>query len=168
VVKQIKKKNDFGLVAWIFLGLIVVVILFFALRGIPENKSMPDNKGTLAIHIHPKLFITINGKPYPIPRNIGVTIGNVIDTQLSGMDMSPVHTHEDASQGIIHVESLVRRDFTLGYFFRVWGKTFNSQCIFDYCSGNGKVLKMFVDGKESNEFENHVFKDGEKIEIIYG
>ncbi len=31
--------------------------------------------------------------------------------------------------GIVHVESTVVRDYTLGEFFKIWGKTFNTDCI---------------------------------------
>ena len=55
---------------------------------------------------------------------------------------------------------------TLGYFFKVWGKTFNKDCIFDYCTDKG-TLKMFVNGKENFDFENYFMHDKDEILIEY-
>lgn len=42
--------------------------------------------------------------------------------------MRPLHTHDTSGQ--IHVEPIVARDITIGDFFLVWGKVFNSSGIF--------------------------------------
>lgn len=65
-----------------------------------------------AEHYHPHLSITIDGKPVPVPPNIGVdpTTGA----------MSAVHTHE--GDGTIHIEAhTVGEKFTLGQLFTQWG-----------------------------------------------
>ncbi len=108
----------------------------------------------LALHIHSNLRITINNGAQLIPANIGI-LPNI---------MRPIHTH-DAS-GELHIEGLCRRDFTLGEFFKIWGREFNSQCIFDNCIDNGE-LKMLVNGQENQEFENLILRDGQNILIEY-
>lgn len=40
---------------------------------------------------------------------------------------NPIHTHDDT--GIIHIESPVKRDFTLADFFAVWNKPFSKDQI---------------------------------------
>ena len=50
---------------------------------------------------------------------------------------------------------------------------FNEECITleskeKFCNEGNKKLKFFVNGKESNEFENYVFNDLDKILISYG
>ena len=115
-----------------------------------------DHTETL-LHIHSDLKIIINGKQEIIPVNIGIE-GNI---------MRAVHTH-DAS-GKIHIEPPCVRDLTLGDFFIIWNKEFNSQCIFDSCISDSTnvTLNMFVNGKESDEFENLILKDDQEIVIEY-
>jgi len=60
----------------------------------------------------------------------------------------------------------------LRIFFKSVGMDFNNECITlenkeKFCNSN-KKLKFFVNGKESNEFENYVFNDLDKILISYG
>ena len=120
------------------------------------------------VHLHPQLMIEINGEQVPIPASIGISIGRVADTQISGMRMSPIHTHD--SSGTLHLEmenpSLKPEVFSLGYFFYIWEKRFDKDCLFEYCTNQGN-LKMFVDGKENDEFQNYVFQGNETILINY-
>lgn len=120
------------------------------------------------LHWHPRVSILINGERQYIPKNIGITIGKVMDTEVSGMQMSPMHTHED--DGTIHMEQMRPTDRTLrlGYLFEVWDKRFDSNCIFEYCNDRNKVVKMFVNGKPNFEFDNYVPRDKDEISIVYG
>lgn len=117
------------------------------------------------LHWHPKLFIMINGEKQYIPKNIGITIGKIIDIEASGMRMSPMHTHED--DGTIHMEQIKPTDRTLrlGYLFEVWDRRFDSDCIFEYCNDGNRTVKMFVNGQPNFEFDNYRPKD--KISIVY-
>lgn len=61
----------------------------------------------------------------------------------------------------------------LWIFFKSVGIDFNKDCITlenkeNYCNEDNKKLKLFVNGKENNEFENYVFEDLDKILISYG
>ena len=61
----------------------------------------------------------------------------------------------------------------LWIFFNSIGMDFNKDCITlenkeKFCKDSNKKLKFFVNGKESNEFENYVFNDLDKILISYG
>ncbi len=61
----------------------------------------------------------------------------------------------------------------LWIFFRSVGMNFNKDCINlenkeKFCNDGKKKLKFFVNGKESNEFENYAFNDLDKILISYG
>ncbi|MDP3766309.1 MAG: hypothetical protein Q8R04_07390 [Nanoarchaeota archaeon] len=58
-------------------------------------------------------------------------------------------------------------------FFKSVGMAFNKDCITlenkeKFCNDSNKMLKFFVNGKESNEFENYVFNDFDKILVSYG
>jgi len=148
-----------------------LLIVLVACQQQSEPKILLTNEAVASIpkgsvHWHPQLEIKIDGKQIPIPTGIGVKDGRVVDAHLSGMKMSPTHTHE--SDGTIHLEnnnpSSKPETVTLGYFFYVWDKQFNSTCIFEYCIG---TLKMTVNDKESSEFERYVMRDKDKIIIEY-
>ena len=109
----------------------------------------------VVLHIHPMLTITINGEDIAIPSHIGLENGI----------MRPLHTHDDT--GEIHVESSCVRDYTLGDFFDVWGETFTSSCIMDYCTDETHTLTVYVNGVESAQYEDLTLKDKDNIQIVY-
>lgn len=124
------------------------------------NNNRPGDSEVISkrgLHWHPELSIEIKSQKQEIPANIGI-----------GLVHNPIHTHDDS--GTIHLEfdGLVKKDsILLNQFFKVWGKQFNSQCIFEYCNGPNGSVNMFVNGKENSEFDNYQMRDGDKIEIIY-
>ena len=61
-------------------------------------------------HIHTHLTIFINGAARQLPAGIGIP----------GSCLYWLHTHQ--ADGVIHIESPVRRTFTLGEFFDEWGQ----------------------------------------------
>ena len=155
----------------IYLTIVVIVIIGFAFIFI-KKPSQPDNAFEVPkkpIHWHPKLKIIIKGEEQFIPPNIGINIGNNIDNQVSGMRMSPTHTHE--SDGTIHLENnkpwIKPETLTLGYFFNVWGKNFNNSCIFEYCDNENSKLTMNVNDQPNFEFERYVMHDKDEIIIEY-
>ena len=106
-------------------------------------------------HIHPNVQIVINGKTETLPANIGVRPDC----------MSSLHTHD--TTGKVHVESPEKRDFTLADFFAVWGKTYNRDQILDFKADDRYVIRETVNGKEIQEYENTVLRDGDQIVISY-
>ncbi len=162
---------------WAIFIIIVGLIVWGVMVLIPESNvkelNVDINRNSVnipsgAVHWHPGLTIKIDGETIPIPTNIGLSVGKVVDTSLSGMRMSPTHTHE--TDGTIHLEnnnpSKKPESLTLGYFFYVWDKQFSSTCIFEYCTDKGE-LKMYVNGVENNEFENYIMQDKDEILIEY-
>jgi hypothetical protein len=75
-------------------------------------------------HIHAHLTIFVNGSARQVPAGIGIPGaraedapgGPFVDT---GNCFYWLHTH--AADGVIHIESPVRRAYTLGEFFDEWG-----------------------------------------------
>lgn len=134
-----------------------------------ERSDRRSLEGCEPIHWHPKLKIMINGADQPVPSDIGIITGQIIDTDISGMRMSPTHTHSD--DGIIHMENNCPQkkpeSYTLGYFFQVWEKRFDRNCILDHCADATHRLRMLVNGKENNDFAAYRMQDGDEIEIIY-
>lgn len=114
---------------------------------IPETEIVARN----GLHWHPTLSIYVKGVKQELPANLGMT----------GSSMAPVHTHDDAAQGIIHLEfqgRVLKNQITLGQFFKSWGKDIRSF---------GSGLTMTVNGKENTEYENYVMQDKDAIELRY-
>lgn len=82
------------------------------------------------IHWHPELSIVVQGEKQIIPADIGIGRRySALPSFDSRMGMTAIHTHDDASQGIIHLEfnGVVRRqDITLGQFLEIWGRDIDS------------------------------------------
>lgn len=142
---------------------IIILIIVLVLLGIgwyfSKSAGPADNVVTRnGLHWHSVLSIDILGESQVIPAGLG----------LERLPHNPMHTHDRDS--VIHMEyaGLVRNtDLQVGKFFKVWGKTFDQNCIFDNCSGPDGQLKMLVNGKENLEFENYIMRDNDKIEIIF-
>ncbi len=115
----------------------------------------------IIFHIHPKLSLMMDNKSMTVPSDIGIDSSLWSDHSLDkygmqampemGMSgMAPLHTHDDS--GIIHIESSINRNYTLGEFFKTWGLDLEN-----------KIVKATVDEKPITDFKNIALKDGEKI-----
>ena len=129
---------------------------YVAAAGLPYAEEM------LKIHYHAHLDVIIDGKPMPVPPYLGfVASGNKV------LGLAPLHTH-DAS-GIIHIENDVPATFVLGQVFTEWGVRFTSTCLGASCTGGGKQLAVFVDGKrQSGDPTRIVLTKHEEIAVVYG
>ena len=76
-------------------------------------------------HIHAHLTIFINSAPRQIPAGIGIP-GAQSQTTASGAFIGGGRClywlHTNAADGTVHIESPIRRTFTLGEFFDEWGQ----------------------------------------------
>lgn len=154
------------------MGVVVVtmVVLFIGFIVYTGNKShdydaMSSRQLALrclategeAMHIHSHLSIMINKQLVSVPTHIGVnTNKNCIDA---------VHTHD--GDGLIHVESPAKKDFTLGDFFAVWDKPFSQAQILESKVNAEYGLKLYIDGKESSNFDSTILKDHQELFIDY-
>jgi hypothetical protein len=99
--------------------------------GAPAAGRTVDGIGSapleqLALHVHVHLTVFDEGAQRQIPYGIG--IAPPLQVQMTahgpfvagGARFAWLHTH--AADGIIHAESPVRRSYTLGDFFAVWGQ----------------------------------------------
>jgi hypothetical protein len=109
------------------------------------------------LHIHQHLDIYVNGKHEGVPANIGI---------YDGQFLTELHTH-DAS-GLMHVESPVAKNFTLGEFFGVWGVRLNADCVGGYCQ-EVTPWKVYVDGQEyTGNPAELVLKSHQEIAFVIG
>ena len=98
---------------------------------VPNDEVLAECiQGEVAVHIHVRLIITLEGRYITIPPGVGITPDCT----------HALHTHNDS--GVIHIEHPERVGFTLGDFFLVgrrWGD-------FDPLAGR-QVVRVSVNGK---------------------
>ena len=113
-------------------------------------------------HVHADFKVYINEKPL-----------NFADSRYymksSFLHLDDNQNKEDAS-GVLHMHAT---GVPLWVFFKSIGMDFDKNCITlenkeKLCNNGNKKLKFYVNGKESNEFENYVFNNLDKILISYG
>ena len=97
-------------------------------------------------HIHTHLTIFVDGVAKQVPAGIGIPGAQSQNTAqgpfvASGTCFYWLHTH--AADGIVHIESPVKRAFTLGQFFDEWGQPLSPSTV---GPANGTVVTI-VDGK---------------------
>ena len=93
------------------------------------------------IHIHQHLDVRVDGRAVTVPAGLGLGVGSDHKVHF----LSPVHTHD--VDGIVHVESPMQRDFTLGDVFDIWGLRFSASCLGSYCSRSDARVRVFVNGR---------------------
>jgi hypothetical protein len=81
---------------------------------------------SVLFHIHAHLTIFVDGVPRQVPAGIGIAPPLQVEETPVGAFVAGatcfmwLHTH--SADGIIHTESPVKRIYTLGNFFDVWGQ----------------------------------------------
>lgn len=134
--------------------------------AVPSDSELTNNlkaahldvlstEGTVE-HIHQHLDITVNEQAVAVPADVGIG-SNFI---------SPLHTHD--STGVIHVESPVLKNFTLGQFFTEWGVEFSDTCLATYCADQTHTLIVAVNGTPITDVYNYVLRAHDEIEVWYG
>lgn len=161
--------SKLGFGSWVGIFVLVVIALLLwqnAGKGEENNDryaAMTSREAALICttdmateyHIHPELKIFINGAETPLPPNIGIKPGC----------MNSIHTHDGG--GVIHVESPVEKQFTLGDFFAVWQEDFSRTKILDAEVTEKTELVVTVNGEPVDTYENTVLRDKDKIVITY-
>jgi hypothetical protein len=110
-------------------------------------------------HIHVHLDVIVDGQAIPVPANIG------IDVARGGI--SPLHTH-DAS-GVIHIESPVKRQFSLGEFFTEWGVSLSADNIGGLRATDGKTVRAYVNGKpHTGDPAAIMFNQHDEVALVFG
>lgn len=117
--------------------------------------SCVNHGGVSAMHDHTVLRVIVNGKERTTPKDIGI----------DGGCMRPLHTHDIS--GTIHIESPVRREFTLDQFFTVWKQPFSREQILDMKVDDTHEIIMSVNGTSIETFGETVLRDRETITIEY-
>jgi len=113
----------------------------------------------LVEHIHAHLDMLDDGRPAQVPANIGI--------DRSRGTISPLHTHD--ATGVIHIESPVRRQFSLGEFFTEWGLGLSADNIGALRATDGRTVRAYVNGTERTGNPAAItFGARDEIALIYG
>jgi hypothetical protein len=113
----------------------------------------------LAFHIHMLLQVYVDGKAVPVPQGVGIDEVQKFITVL--------HTHD--TSGIIHVESPIQKNYTLGQFFDVWGVPFSSSTLGAYANAGDKQIRVFLNGQPYNaDPTGLILKQHEDIVVTFG
>jgi hypothetical protein len=96
-----------------------------ATAGQPVDGISCQTSEQTLFHIHTHLTIFVDGRQRQVPAGIGIPGAVAAQTKAgpfvdSGSCFYWLHTH--AADGIIHIESPVKRTYTLGEFFDEWGQ----------------------------------------------
>jgi hypothetical protein len=167
VVRQKKIKR------FIVIGLIIAVVIGIGL-AVASSKFLSGSDAAaltvdgiqcnaaeqLVFHNHAHIDIFIDGQPYSIPSQVGILPGKCIYW---------LHTHDDS--GIIHIESPVTRNFTLGQFFDIWKKKFSNTQIFDNIANGTNAMSVYVNGnkiKADASYRNINLNEHDEIAIVFG
>lgn len=162
--KKIKRLVMIGVIVAAAVGIGLAIASSKALSGAGVSASAIDgiqcnNVEQLVSHIHAHLDIFINGQPYTIPSQIGIT----------DKCFYWLHTHDES--GVIHIESPVAKDYTIGQFFNIWNKKFSNTQILDNIVNGKNTLNVYVNGNKVNAAVNYrdiKLKAHDEIAIVYG
>jgi hypothetical protein len=146
------------------IGIGYAVVSSKALSGssaaaLPIDGIQCNNVEQLVFHNHAHLDIFINGQPYKVPSQIGIT----------GRCFYWLHTHDES--GVIHIESPVVKNYTLGQFFDIWNRTSSNNQIFGDIANGKNTPTAYVNGKKVSPGVNYKdikLNQHDEIAIVYG
>jgi len=125
-----------------------------------RNAGLPmlSSEGNVE-HIHVHLDALNDGQPVPVPANIGIDIARGA--------ISPLHTHDDT--GVVHIESPVKRQFSLGEFFSEWGVSLSANNIGGLRATGDKRVRVYVNGQpRAGDPAAIMFNQHDEIALLYG
>ncbi len=146
---------------------------------------VPDTHETLQHHVHAHLDVFVDGVHQTVPAGIGIDIDDpavthsvsiIGQSSYGGISVpcdapciSPLHTHD--TSGILHTESAVAVDNTLGQFFVEWGVALDGRCVGEYCSPEWPIA-VYVDGAavptDAASLDAIALVDRRQIAIVIG
>jgi hypothetical protein len=121
-----------------------------------------DVREQFLFHIHTHVDIFVNGKHIYIPPQIGIVPGKCIYW---------MHTHDGT--GVIHIESPIKRDFTIGQFFDLWKSKLNDPKVFDNTFNRKDVPppSVYINGSKVPNTINYrdvKITPHQEIAVVYG
>jgi hypothetical protein len=132
----------------------------------PEKEKLPQRIRLLGLppvgkekfHEHAQLRIYVDGLLVKAPTNMGLDYKRRV--------FSPIHTH--VPSGVLHFESDKPFKRTLGDVFAIWGVTFGPEQLGSLKNGDGRELRVYVDGKQISDPASYEIKKDDNIVIAFG
>lgn len=119
------------------MALLTIFLLAQAFFGsLPIDGIRCDRQEGAVEHIHASLQLYDRGHAVTVPADIGIS--------QSANCLYWIHTHD--TSGIIHIESPVKRRFTLGEVFDIWGPDLTWTKAGSMSAPHGRRLSIWVDG----------------------
>ncbi|MGC1380845.1 MAG: hypothetical protein WA814_07450 [Candidatus Baltobacteraceae bacterium] len=142
------------------LNLLAILVAQSFFGGLPIDGIQCDRVEGAAEHVHASLQLFSHGKPVAVPSGIGIPQGAVC--------LYWLHTHDGS--GVIHIESPVKRPFTLGQFFDIWGPDLSWTRAASVTAPRGQRLSVWIDGNpwHGGDPRAIVLRDHETIVIQNG
>jgi hypothetical protein len=110
-------------------------------------------------HIHAHVDVIVNGQPVVVPAGIGID-------EVSGQ-LSPLHTHD--TSGVIHIESPVTANFSLGQLFTEWQVSLSADHVGSLKAVAGHVLQAYVNGqRHQGDPAGILLHAHDEIALVYG
>ena len=127
--------------------MVITVIGYIGHEELGKAQSDDMNMNPIIMHIHPQFSLIINNTSSAVPAQIGIdpplwkdhSLDNYGMQSMPTMNMSamaPLHTHDNS--GIVHGESTVNRNYTLGEFLNIWGMDLSDKTV--QITGNSKPV----------------------------
>ena len=108
-------------------------------------------------HVHSHLDLFVDGQRQEIPAQIGILS--------SPSCLFWLHTH--SADGVIHVESPTKKEFTLGQFLDIWSQTHaGSKPLFDAVAN--KTVTAYVNGTQVQDYRSIQLESRKQIVLAYG
>ncbi|MBI1972607.1 hypothetical protein HYS50_01225 [Candidatus Woesearchaeota archaeon] len=133
-----------------------------------------DSKSTIGVldstHIHADWKIYINGKALDLSDKAHMERMKMNAPVSSFIHVDSGNKSPEKTGDVLHMHAT---GVPLWIFFESLRMKFDKNCLVletgeKFCSNEQKTLKFYVNGIPNEEWENYVFKDGEKILISYG
>jgi hypothetical protein len=108
-------------------------------------------------HVHSHLDLFVDGQRQEVPAQIGILS--------SPYCLFWLHTH--SADGVIHVESPTKKEFTLGQFLDIWSQTHaGSKVLFE--SVANKTVTAYVNGTQVQDYRGIPLESQKQIVLAYG
>lgn len=102
----------------------------------------------LVFHIHAYLEIYANGQPVTVQPGVGIVAPAGSGESALGSDglktcIYPMHVH-DGEPNILHIESPIKKTYTLGNFFDLWGQQLSDTQVMGNKADSSHKLVFYV------------------------
>jgi hypothetical protein len=102
----------------------------------------------LVFHIHAYLKVYVNGEQVTAPPGVGIVAPAGSGESALGSDglktcIYPLHVH-DGEPDVIHIESPIKKTYTLGNFFDIWGQPLSATKVMDKTVDSAHQVKYYV------------------------